>query len=206
MVPLAALLLCVSATGFSRKPKFMISVHSQGTEMDNPRTIFPEALGDPPRQIWLKKVPEFSHFNLVAFHPFPADDGTYGVAMKLDFKGANALEVVTRTQQGMILRSFVNGKAVDWVTIDRSVRDGIFTIWRGFDEEVIAYMDKEYPRINQVGSASNAMPMLPTTKKEKKDALREAREREREVEEMNRERAKMGLPPLTEAEMGLMNN
>lgn len=201
------LVACVLMTaGFSKKPKFMISVHSQGSDMDNPRTIFPESVGNPPRQIWLRKVPEFSHFNLVAFHPFPADDGTYGVALKLDFKGANALEVVTRTRQGEILRSYVNGEAVDWVTIDKPVKDGIFTIWRGVSEEALAYMEEEYPRIGDVGSASSAMPMLPTTKREKKEALREVRERQQEIEEMNRERAKMGLPPLTEAEAGLLPN
>ena len=205
ILPMAAA-LCMSVTGFSKKPKFMISVHSQGSDMDNPRTIFPETVGNPPRQIWLKKVPEFSHFNLVAFHPFPADDGTYGVAMKLDFKATNALEAVTRTHQGEILRSYVNGKPVDWVTIDRPVRDGIFTIWRGVPEDAVAEMDKKYPRIGDVGSASNAMPMTPTTSKEKKDAKKAAQERQRELDQVNRARAKMGLAPLTADELGAVTN
>ncbi len=203
-IPLLVLLcVCALSVGFSRKPKFMISVHSQGSNLDNPRTIFPEVVGSPPRQIWLKKVPEFSHFNMVAFHPFPADDGgSYGVAIKLDFKGANALETVTRTRQGEILRPYVNGEPKGWVNIDKPVSDGIFTIWSGISEEVIEAMDKKYPRISEVGSSSSAMPMLPTTKKEKKDAMREAKERARELEDLNRQRAREGLAPLNDLPLG----
>lgn len=189
--------VCALTVGFSRKPKLMISVHAMGSSTDNPRTIFPQSIGNPPRQFWLKKVPEFSHFNIVAFHPFPADDGvTYGIAMQLDFKGANALEVVTRNRQGEILWSFVNGQPAGWVKIDRPISDGVFTIWSGVSEEAVQQLDKKYPRIKDVGSASSAMPMLPTTKKEKKDALRDARELAKELEDLNKQRSKEGLPPL----------
>lgn len=207
-IPLLALLgLCALTVGFSRKPKFMISVHIQGDETDNPRTVFLDQVGNPPQTIWLKKVPEFSHFNIVAFHPFPADDGvTNGVAIQLDFKGANALENVTRSMHGKVLRAYVNGQPAGWVNIDRSISDGIFTIWSGVSDETVKTMDKKYPRISHVGSSSNAMPMLPTTKKEKKDAFRDAKEAMKELEDLNRQRAKEGLPALEELPIGPMTN
>ncbi len=166
---LAALALCGCETS---KSKFTLSVHSEGSEMESPRSIMPDTIGNPPRKIILKRAPEFSQNHIAAFHSFPADNGNgYGVALKLDFKGTQALELVTRMRQGEILRSLVNGKPVDYVIIDRPIADGIFTIWEGVPEEVIKEMGKKYPTIKGLPSASANLEMTPSTKTEKKKAF-----------------------------------
>lgn len=168
---LSLLLVCVLCTGMSRKPKFTISVHLQGASEDNPRMIFREAVGG--QQVIFKLVPEFSQSSIAAIHPFPAADGNgSGLAIKLDMRGANALETATRMNPGLLLLSKVNGKTCDVVTIDRPVGDGIFTIWSGVPQEVIEALEKKYPHISRSHSAAEGIEMTPTTKKEKKDAMR----------------------------------
>ena len=177
-----ALLLCLLAAGcdtLGKKPKFTVSVHAEGNSEDNPRMIFAEAIGDPPTQMIFKKLPEFTQEDVAAFHSFPADDGTNGVALKLDFRGANALEVATRMRGGEVLRSVVNGLGVDFVVIDQPISDGIFTIWRGVPDEVVKLMAKKWPPIHRSRSAGHGVEMLPTTKKEKREAMRNAREDEK---------------------------
>lgn len=173
LVVLALLLTCglCSAMSGNKKPPFTITVHGQGAPEDNPKMVFTENVGG--QQMIFKILPEFSHANIAAFHPFPAADGNgNGVALKLDFRGTNALEVTTRTNLGQVLLTKVNGKSVDLLTIDRPVFDGIFTIWSGVPDEVIAVMEKKYPHISQSRSAGEGIEMTATTKKEKRDAMR----------------------------------
>ncbi|MCB1211590.1 MAG: hypothetical protein KDK97_19860, partial [Verrucomicrobiales bacterium] len=176
----SALLLCcaIDSSGMSRKPKFTISVHSEGTMNDSPKTIFPDTVDG--RQVVFKKVPEFSHANIAAFHAFPAENGDgYGVTLKLDFKGAGALELITRTSTGGMLRSVVNGHPVDVVMMDRPIADGIFTIWQGVPESVVKELGKKYPSLKGLTSAAGSLEMTPTTKTEKKKSFWRFREGER---------------------------
>jgi len=180
ILPALALLLGLlpACSVFDKDPEVVITVHSQGTDMDSPKTVFRRPVGG--RNLIFKILPEFSTKSVAAFHPFNADDGTYGVALKLDFKGANALELVTRMRQGEILVSMVNGVVVDYVHMDKVVSDGIYTIWRGLPEELIAQLDKDYPRISELKSSSEFIEMTPSTGKEKKDSRRRA---EKDAEE-----------------------
>lgn len=165
------MVFCVLCTGMSKKPKFTISVHGEGSQEDNPRMIFPEVVGG--QKMIFKLVPEFIQTNISAIHPFPAADGNgFGVALKLDFRGANSLEMATRMRVGTMLLAKVNGRSVDVLTIDRPVTDGIYTIWNGVPETVIQEMKKQYPEINRSRSAGNGIEMTATTKKEKRDQMR----------------------------------
>lgn len=173
----------------------IITVFSQGNEMDSPKTIFKRSIAG--RELVFKVIPEFTDKTVVAFHPFDAEDGTHGVSLKLDFKGSNSLELVTRMKQGEILLSMVNGTVVDYVTIDRVVSDGIFTIWRGLPDELIAAMEKQYPRIHEVTSSSEMLDMTPSTAKEKKDLRTRAGKaaKEKAKSEASKEKADAGFEP-----------
>ncbi|MES2596089.1 MAG: hypothetical protein V4662_12170 [Verrucomicrobiota bacterium] len=186
---LIAVMGMTSCASFDKDSKVLITVFSQGSDMDSPKTIFRRNIEG--KQVVLKIIPEFTHKSIVAFHSFPAEDGTYGVTLKLDFKGMNALEIVTRLQQGGMLVSMVNAAVVDYVIIDEVVADGLFTIWRGLPEELIAAMDKEYPRIQALKkadaeSSSEMLDMVPSTGKEKKAA----RERVKDAEKADAAEAK----------------
>lgn len=195
---LRLLLASLLALGFAScasksKEKVVITVHSQGNDMDSKKTVFRRTVNG--QSMLFKIIPEFSTQSLAAFHPFPADDGTNGVAMKLDFKGANSLELVTRMRQGEILMSMVNGVVVDQVLIDRPITDGIFTIWRGFDDELIASLDEQFPRIKDLKSSSTFIEMTPSTDKEKRDAKRRAEQDGRDRKDEERKRARGEFEP-----------
>lgn len=171
-VALCFMVCCVLCAGMSKKPKFTISIHGEGSQEDNPRMIFPENVGG--QKVIFKLVPEFSQTNISAIHPFPAADGNgFGVALKLDFRGTNALEMATRMRVGTMLLTKVNGRSCDLVTIDRPVSDGLFTIWNGVPEEVIMEMKKQFPDISRSRSVGGGgVEMTATTKKEKRDQMR----------------------------------
>lgn len=180
--------LLTSCSLFDKDPQVIITVFSQGNEMDSPKSIFRRVIAG--RSYVFRVIPELTTKNVIAIHPFRAEDGTNGVAVKLDFKGTNSLELVTRLKQGEILMSMVNGAVVDYLEIDRVVSDGIFTIWRGLPDELIAALEKKYPRINEVTSSSEMIDMTPSTSKEKKEIRQRAEKAAKEKLKAEKEAAK----------------
>lgn len=200
----AILACCILCTGMSKKPKFTITVHAEGAPEDNPRMIFGESISG--QKVIFNLLPEFSQLDIAAFQPFPAADGNgNGVAFKLDFRGANQLEIATRGRVGQMLLAKVNGKSCDVVNIDRPVTDGIFTIWSGVPDEVIKEMEKEYPHIRHSRSAGSGIDMTATTKKEKRVAMERAAEAQKQEakKEAARIKAAKSGKPLPEADEGL---
>jgi hypothetical protein len=177
--PLLALAACgLTACDSLDKPKVVITVHSQGTDMDMPKTIFRRPING--QNVIFKVLPEFSQQNVAGVHTFPAADGTFGVTLKLDFKGTNSLDLTTRMRSGEMLMSMVNGTVVDYVQIDKPVSDGIFTIWRGLPEELVAELKKKYPPVSTVKSSSEFVDMTPSTRKEKKTSMSDAKKAAKE--------------------------
>ena len=97
---ISLLSLLPACSTFKKDPKVIITVFSQGSDMDNPKTIFRRPIAG--KQVVFKVIPEFTEKSVVAFHPFDAQDGTHGVALKLDFKGTNAIELATRMRDTSI--------------------------------------------------------------------------------------------------------
>ena len=186
MMMIRLFLSCLALLGFCScesmdKDTFFLSVHSQGMDNDNPRSVMPDLVGNPPQKVILNRVPEFSQSQIAAVQSFPADNGNgNGVALKLDFKGTQALEMATRMRQGEILRTLVNGRGVDYVRVDRPISDGIFVVWQGVPDEVVEEMKKKYPPISSLRSSASNQEMTPSTKSEKKKSMSRYRDSERE--------------------------
>ena len=72
------LLPLASCSTFGKKEKVLITVFSQGSDLDSPKSVFRRNLEG--KEVILKVIPEFTHKSVVAFHPFQANDGSYGVA------------------------------------------------------------------------------------------------------------------------------
>jgi hypothetical protein len=195
VAPLLVIALLPMLVGFSHKPKFTISFHAQGDPEDVSKTMFPMDLEG--RRILFKIVPEISQQNIVAFHPFDAENGDKGVALQLDFRGRGALEMATRTRRGELLLAMINGHPVDYVVMDYVIDNGVITIWRGVTDELVKEMDKKIPRIRPNGppTMNKSMEMMPSTKTEKKRMLKEAREAEKAAEKARKE-GKPETPPV----------
>ena len=188
LAPLLLLAVLPLFMSFSSKPKFTITFHAQADDMDPRKTMFPMQIEG--RNMLFKLIPEASQQNIVAFHPFDSDTGEKGVSLQLDFRGRESLNIVTRTRQGQFLLAMINGKPVDYLVIDQVIDNGLITIWRGVPDEVIKQLEKKYQRIKPGGEApsmSQNMEMTPTTKKEKKRSLEQAREIEKAAEKARKE-------------------
>ncbi len=182
--PLLLLLLAPLMLGFSRKPDFNITFHALASDMDPPKTMFPFDLNG--KRVFFKIVPEISQQNIVSFYSFPAEGGRgNGLTLKLDFRGRENLEIITRTRKDESLLTMVNATPVDSVVLDQPVTDGVITIWQGVPDEVIKEMEKKYPRFKKGESPTTTkdMDMLPTTKGEKKRHLEATQQAERDAKE-----------------------
>ncbi len=160
---------CGAFESINKKPKFTVSFHSETGEFESPRAIFKYQIPGRQGQTTFKRVPEFTQENVSAFHSFPAANGNgYGITLRLDFRGTNNLDLMTRTHVGEVALALVNGTPVDYLTIDRPVSDGMVTIWEGVSEPVIKLMQAKWPAINKLKSMSAGQEMLPTTRAEKR--------------------------------------
>ncbi|MDB6118040.1 MAG: hypothetical protein JWO08_1821 [Verrucomicrobiaceae bacterium] len=160
---------CEAFESINKKPKFTVSFHSEANEAESPRSIFRYQIPGRPAPSVFHRVPEFTQENVSAFQSFPAANGNgYGITLRLDFRGTNNLDLMTRTHVGEVALAVVNGTPVDFLSIDRPVSDGTVTIWEGVSEPVIKLMQAKWPAINKLKSMSAGQEMLPTTKGEKR--------------------------------------
>ena len=195
----AGLSACGSFESINKKPKFTVSLHAQGTGSESPRSVFSYTLPGQPTPTPFKLVPEISQENVSAFQSFPADNGNgFGVALRLDFRGTNSLDLFTRTHSGEVALAMVNGRPVDYLSIDRPVSDGVLTIWEGVPTEVIKLMAAKWPPINKLKSVSTGQEMVPSTKAEKRRSLSAAQEEMKAKDlEAKRKAANPGEQPST---------
>ncbi len=158
----ASLVSCSIGRQILGDSKTKISTHVQASGTDHPKGVINLPIDG--KIMTFKRMPEFSHRSIAGFESFPAEDGqSYGLLLQLDMKGKNALETVSRINQGEILLTFVNGVPVDMVQLDTPISNGRFTIWRGISKESVDDLDKYYPRIKYLKSQSKSMEMLPST-------------------------------------------
>lgn len=173
---------CKGFESTNKKPKFTVSLHVQASEQESPRGIFHYQMPGQTTPLPFKRVPDVTQENVAAFRSFPAANGNgYGVTLRLDFRGASALDLMTRTHPGEYALALVNGTPVDYLAIDRPVSDGIVTIWEGVPEPVLKLMQAKWPAIGQLKSMSNGQEMIPTTRAEKRRA-KEAAEAQQKAE------------------------
>src|SRR5687768_5366285 len=130
VAPLLMLLLLPLVVGFSKKPKYTITIHAQAEEQsDMSKSMFPIKIEG--KQMVFKVIPEISQQNVVAFHPFDSPTGGKGVALQLDSRGRDSIYIASRTRQGEILLAMVNGQPADYVVVDQVIENGMVTLWRG---------------------------------------------------------------------------
>jgi len=144
---LAACALPAAASG-KKGDNAGISFHLQTEEGGNPKMVFKQLVAGKER--WFSTTPEISTRDVASFSPFPAEDqGSYGVAVQLDRRGANRLAALTTANKDKFLVAVVNGRVVDAVIIDKQVTDGILVIWKGVNLPEIKAFDKVKPRLGE---------------------------------------------------------
>jgi hypothetical protein len=125
-----------------------VSFHLETDVNNNPKMIFEQTIGGKKR--YFSRSPEFSTKDITAFSPFLSDNQSdYGIVFQLRKSAASRLENITMANQGKMLIAAVNGRVVDGVIIDQSVKDGVLVVWNGIQEAEIKEYDKLAPRIGE---------------------------------------------------------
>ncbi len=101
------------------------------------------------KEIAIEKVPRISERDVVAFYPYTAGQGNYGVVFQLDDHGRIALDALSVEHRGGLLFVFVNGRAVTQLQIDKRVSDGRIYIASGLSAADIDLMKKDWPVLGQ---------------------------------------------------------
>ncbi|WP_193210950.1 SecDF P1 head subdomain-containing protein [Luteolibacter marinus] len=151
LIAIALLTLCPGLTahaGGKKGEKSGISFHIQTDQSENPKMIFPQLTNG--QQVFYRRVPEISTKDIVAFNPFPSQDGEgYGVLLQLKNSAKNRLAAVTNANVNRWMIAMVNGRVVDAVIIDKQVDDGYLVIWKGIGAAEIDAFDAKVPRIGE---------------------------------------------------------
>jgi hypothetical protein len=137
-----------SWAGDKKGKNMAVSFHLETDVNNNPKMIFEQTIGGKKR--YFSRSPDFSTRDITAFSPFLSDNQSdYGIVFQLRKSAASRLENITMANQGKMLIAAVNGRVVDGVIIDQSVKDGVLVVWNGIQEAEIKEYDKLAPRIGE---------------------------------------------------------
>ena len=152
MKTLWAFALClffVAPQGVAKKRHCMFRVHAQANPQDTTAfatSVHAQLSG---KDVAIEKIPRISEQDVVAFYPYVAVNGTYGVLFQLDEHGRIALDALSIERRGSLLFVFINGRPITELAIDRRVSDGKIYIASGLTAADIDLMKKDWRLIGQ---------------------------------------------------------
>jgi hypothetical protein len=141
-------ILCAPAA-LAKQPRCTLRLHCEANAHDS--DVFSTQLvskftGKP---VVIEKTATFSEFDVAAFYPVPANDGTFGALFQLDDHGRLALDTLSVERRGSNLFVFVNGRPITELQIDRRISDGKVYLPSGLTSADIALMRKQWRVIGQ---------------------------------------------------------
>jgi hypothetical protein len=131
----------------AKKPHCILRFHAEANAHDS--DVFSSATQSQftGKKVAIEKTPSLSEHDVVAFRPYPAADGTFGVLLQFDDHGKLALDTLSIERRGSSLFVFVNGRPITELQIDRRVADGKIYLPRGITAADIELMRKDWPMI-----------------------------------------------------------
>ncbi|PYJ72324.1 MAG: hypothetical protein DME75_05270 [Verrucomicrobia bacterium] len=145
----ALCLFFVAPQGVAKKQHCMFRAHAQANPQDTAAfatSIHAQLSG---KDVAIEKIPRISEQDVVAFYPYVAANGTYGVLFQLDEHGRIALDSLSIERRGSLLFVFINGRHITELAIDRRVSDGKIYIASGLTAADIDLMKKDWRLIGQ---------------------------------------------------------
>jgi hypothetical protein len=94
--------------------------------------------------IAIEKLPWITEHDVMAFSPYPAQDGTFGALFQLDEHGKVVLDTLSVEHRGGFLFVFINGRMITELQIDKRVSDGKIYIPSGLTAADIELMKKQW--------------------------------------------------------------
>ena len=142
---LLLLLIALMFLGMAKKPDCNIRFYTVANKKDGAPFIRAVQIGDPPRTIYVSKIPAIHEGDIASVYPFPAADGTWGCGLKIRGDSMMRLATVTVENRGQPMICVVNGRLVTAMMIDKEIKDGILFISAGLTADDIYVIKKRYP-------------------------------------------------------------
>jgi hypothetical protein len=137
------------ASAYAKKPHCTLRVHAEANANDS--AVFSTAIQSQfsGKNVVIEKTPSLSERDVVAFRPYPAPDGSYGVLLQLDDHGKLALDALSVERRGSFLFIFVNGRPLTELQVDRRVSDGKIYLPSGLNRGDVELMRKDWRVIGE---------------------------------------------------------
>lgn len=150
---LLCVLLGLVTLGMGSKPPVAIRFYQQANSQDTDHFASPIHLDNPPRDIFIEKIPVINERMIRAIYPFQAANGTWGCSFKLDEDGRIGLDAFSGAARGSTVVATLSTKqhsrVVANMIVDKQISDGIISIPNGLTALEIAVLTKEFPVIGQ---------------------------------------------------------
>jgi hypothetical protein len=146
---IALCLLFALSDGVAKQRHCTFRVHSQANPQDT--EVFTTAVGTQisGKNITIEKMPWISEHDVMAFFPYPAQNGTYGALIQLDEHGRVVLDTLSIERRGRFLFVFINARLITALQVDKRVSDGKIYIPSGLTAADIDLMKKDWRLIGQ---------------------------------------------------------
>ncbi len=135
--------------GAPKGPPMVFRIHAETGSQTTEPFAFVTAVGNPPVEVRVEKMPLVTEREVIAFYPFVSASGGYGTYFQLDKHGSNSVEQVSSSNQNRFLVAFFNGRPISRLRIDRPVRDGVVIVPDGILPEEIHHMGQHLPLIGE---------------------------------------------------------
>jgi hypothetical protein len=152
MKPLGAFALCLLfalTAGIAKQRHCMLRIHAEANQQDT--AVFATAVRAQVsgKDVAIEKLPRISEQDVIAFYPYPAANGTYGVLFQLNEHGRIALDALSIERRSSFLFVFINGRPITELEIDKRVSDGKIYVPAGLTGADIELMKKDWRLIGQ---------------------------------------------------------
>ena len=139
----------VTHAGEKKPAPVSIRVFCEGNEKEGESFVTPMELTNPPKKIFMRKVPVVTERDINSFFPFPGNDGMVGAYFRLDAHGADKLDQFTTEDRGKLAVVVVNGRVAAAMRIEQRVKDGILYVPGGILPNEVALLETKYPVIGR---------------------------------------------------------
>jgi hypothetical protein len=119
-------------------------VHAQANPQDTDVFSMPAGVTSSGKDIAIEKLAWISEHDVMAFSPYPAQDGTFGALFQLDDHGRVVLDTLSVERRGRFLFVFINGRMITGLQIDKRVSDGKIYVPSGLTAADVELMKKQW--------------------------------------------------------------
>jgi hypothetical protein len=119
-------------------------VHAQANPKDTDVFSISTRATSSGKNVAIQKLAWITEHDVMAFSPYPAQDGTFGALFQLDDHGRTVLDTLSIERRGGFLFVFINGRMITELQIDKRVSDGKIYIPSGLTVADVELMKKQW--------------------------------------------------------------